>query len=218
MISWNQIDHLFLDMDGTLLDLHFDNHFWLKHVPKRYAEQRGISVIDAEQVVHGKYKDLEGTLAWYCVDHWSREFGLDIGQLKEEVDHLIAIHPYVIDFLIAVRNLGKQTLLVTNAHHKSLTLKMERTNLGDYFDLIVTAHDFGLPKEDVNFWHRLRDQVPFDKERTLFIDDNTKVLFSAREYGIRWLLQVLKPDTNQLPNKADQFPAILDFSEILPEC
>ena len=30
-------------MDGTLLDLHFDNHFWPKHVPRRYSEKHGIS-------------------------------------------------------------------------------------------------------------------------------------------------------------------------------
>ena len=26
MINWQQIDTVFLDMDGTLLDLHFDNY------------------------------------------------------------------------------------------------------------------------------------------------------------------------------------------------
>ena len=216
MINWNQIDHLLLDMDGTLLDLHFDNHFWLKHVPKRYAEARGISVVEAEQVLHGRYKDIEGTLEWYCVDHWSRELGLDIALLKEEVDHLIAVHPHVVDFLKTMRTLGKQTLLVTNAHQKSLALKMKRTKLGEYFDTVVSAHDLGLPKEDVDFWLKLQALVPFDKQRSLFVDDSPRVLTSAKEYGIRWLLQVLRPDTNELPRKAGLFPAIEDFSEILP--
>ncbi|MBR42550.1 MAG: haloacid dehalogenase, partial [Acidiferrobacter sp.] len=26
MIDWNQIESVFLDLDGTLLDLRFDNH------------------------------------------------------------------------------------------------------------------------------------------------------------------------------------------------
>ncbi|MGD8938682.1 MAG: haloacid dehalogenase, partial [Gammaproteobacteria bacterium] len=38
MIDWTQIDTVLLDMDGTLLDLHFDNHFWREHVPLRYGE------------------------------------------------------------------------------------------------------------------------------------------------------------------------------------
>ncbi|HBT55971.1 MAG TPA: haloacid dehalogenase, partial [Pseudomonas sp.] len=33
MLNWNAIDTVLLDMDGTLLDLHFDNHFWLEHMP-----------------------------------------------------------------------------------------------------------------------------------------------------------------------------------------
>lgn len=216
MINWNQIDHLLLDMDGTLLDLHFDNHFWLKHVPQRYAEGKGISFVEAEQALHRRYKDIEGTLEWYCVDHWSRELDLDIALLKEEVDHLIAVHPHVVDFLNVMRNLGKQTTLVTNAHQKSLALKMKITKLGEYFDKVISAHDLGLPKEDVNFWGRLQALVPFDKQRTLFVDDSPGVLCSASEYGIRWLIQVLKPDTKALSRKAGQFPAIQDFSEILP--
>ena len=27
-IDWTQLDTILLDMDGTLLDLEFDNHFW----------------------------------------------------------------------------------------------------------------------------------------------------------------------------------------------
>ena len=38
MPRWRDIDTVFLDMDGTLLDLHFDIHFWQTHVPRRYAE------------------------------------------------------------------------------------------------------------------------------------------------------------------------------------
>ena len=37
MLDWQDIHTVLLDMDGTLLDLHFDNHFWLEHLPKRYA-------------------------------------------------------------------------------------------------------------------------------------------------------------------------------------
>ena len=32
--DWQEIDTVLLDMDGTLLDLHYDNYFWLTHIPK----------------------------------------------------------------------------------------------------------------------------------------------------------------------------------------
>jgi putative hydrolase of the HAD superfamily len=216
MIDWNQIDRLFLDMDGTLLDLHFDNHFWLEHVPKRYAAARGLSPAQAKDELLGRYRSIEGTLEWYCVDHWSRELGLDIALLKEEVDHLIAVHPHVVPFLDAVRGLGKRVILVTNAHQKSLALKLKRTRLVDYLDGVVCAHELGLPKEDSAFWPRLQQVEPFDRHRTLFVDDNAEVLASARDYGIHWLLQVLRPDTRAATREAGGFQAIHDFSEILP--
>ncbi|HNG60363.1 MAG TPA: haloacid dehalogenase, partial [Cellvibrionaceae bacterium] len=37
MIPWQAIDTLLLDMDGTLLDLHYDNYFWLEYLPRAFA-------------------------------------------------------------------------------------------------------------------------------------------------------------------------------------
>jgi len=216
MIDWNQIETVLLDMDGTLLDLHFDNYFWLEHVPRRYAEARNCSLDQAKAELGGRTRSVEGTLDWYCVDYWSQELGLDIALLKAEVDHLIAVHPHVIDFLAAMRALQKRVVLVTNAHQKALSLKMERTKLHGYFDAVVTSHDLGLPKEDRQFWDRLQQVEPFDRRHTLFVDDSQPVLESARDYGMGWLLRVLRPDTRGPLREAGGFEAIHDFSEILP--
>jgi putative hydrolase of the HAD superfamily len=217
MIDWKQIDSVLLDMDGTLLDLHFDNHFWLEHVPKRYAEDRGVTLEAAKTELMARYRDVEGTLVWYCMDHWSRELGLDIALLKAEVDHLIAVHPHVVDFLEALRAHGKRVVLVTNAHQKALALKMEKTRLAGHFDALICSHDLGLPKENLAFWERLQQVEPFDRERTLFVDDSLSVLASARRYGIRWLLAILNPDTKGPPRQVTEFPAIRDFSEVMPD-
>lgn len=217
MIDWNQIDTVLLDMDGTLLDLHFDNYFWLEHVPQRYAESRGYTLAQAKQELLGRYRDVEGTLEWYCVDHWSRELGLDIALLKAEVDHLIAVHPHVVDFLQSMRARKARTVLVTNAHQKALALKMERTRLQGYFDAVICAHDLGLPKEARDFWDKLQQIEPFDKSRTLFVDDSPSVLASARDYGIGYLLRVLKPDTKEPARESGGFMAIDDFSALLPQ-
>jgi len=216
MIDWREIHAVFLDMDGTLLDLHFDNHFWLEHVPMRYAQARGIALPDAKETLKGRYKDAEGTMQWYCLDHWSRELGLDIALLKEEVDHLIVVHPHVIDFLHRMRDSGKRTVLVTNAHQKALRLKLDRTQLAGFFDAVICAHDLGRPKEDPGFWDHLQKVEPFDRQHTLFVDDSVAVLRSARNYGFRWLLSVARPDATSPPRTVPDFPAIHDFSEIMP--
>jgi putative hydrolase of the HAD superfamily len=213
-MDWHQIDTVLLDMDGTLLDLHFDNHFWLEYVPQQFAKAQGVSLEEAKQDLFARYKSRLGTLKWYCIDHWSRELGLDIALLKEEVDHLIAVHPHVIDFLDRLMCVGKRRALVTNAHQKTLALKMEKTRLAGFFDQIISSHQLGLPKEDPAFWHRLQSLYPFDKQRTLFVDDSPCVLASAKEYGIRWLLAVLRPDSKGPVREDAGYPAIYDFSEI----
>ncbi len=217
MIDWRLIDTVFLDMDGTLLDLHFDTHFWMEHVPKRYAETHGLTLEESKRKLYARFGDVEGTLKWYSVDHWSRELGLDIALLKQEVDHLIAVHPHVVDFLDAMRKLGKRTLLVTNAHQKSLELKLGKTQLGGHLDGVVCSHDLGHPKESPQFWQELQQVEPFQKERTLFVDDSISVLRSAERYGIEWLLMVLRPDTKGPLKDAKHFSAIHDFSEIMPD-
>jgi len=216
MIDWKHIDTVLLDMDGTLLDLNFDNHFWREHVPLRYAEKYQLDIETAKQALFPKFRNAEGPIDWYCVDYWSAQLGLDIAMLKQEVDHLIAVHPHVIEFLDRLKALGKQRALVTNAHHKSLMLKLERTALHHHLDEIICSHDFGVPKENLDFWSKLHDKLPFDKQRTLLVDDSLPVLRSAHNYGIAGLLAVTKPDSQSPPRRVDEFQAIYDFSDIMP--
>ncbi len=212
MIDWSQIDTVLLDMDGTLLDLHFDNHFWLEHVPRRYAEANGLDLDAATDELMGRYGEVAGTLNWYSVDHWSHELGLDIVLLKQEVSHLIALHPHVLDFLDALQQAGKRRVLVTNAHRKTLAVKLDHTPLGEHLDRLLCSHDFGLPKEHLGFWDRLRGAEPFDPTRTLFVDDSLPVLRSAADYGIRWLLAIDQPDSRQPVKDTAEFDSVTDFS------
>jgi len=216
MVDWPTVSTVFLDMDGTLLDLHYDNHFWLEHVPRRYAERHGMTLEAAHEALLVRYRAVEGTMAWYCVDYWSEQLDLDIALLKEEVKHLIAIHPDVVEFLDTVRDSGRRVVLVTNAHGKSLALKLRRTRLGGHLDGVVCAHDLGLPKEQPAFWARLQSSEPFVPETTLLVDDSLPVLRSAARHGIAHLLAVRRPDSRQPPRKIDEFPAIDGFADLLP--
>ena len=216
MIPWQDIRSIFLDMDGTLLDLHFDNHFWREHVPLRYAERHNLDIETARSDLFPKFRDKEGTMDWYCVEYWTRELGLDIAALKEEIDHLIAVHEHVVEFLDFTRRSGIRTVLLTNAHAKSLALKMARTGLEPHFDALVCAHDIGYPKEDPRFWESLGEQESFRPEATLFVDDSLPILRTARDFGISHLLAVRRPDSQSPPREVAEFPCIDSFREITP--
>ncbi|MBU5614841.1 GMP/IMP nucleotidase [Geomonas azotofigens] len=215
-VDWNLIDTVHLDMDGTLLDRHFDDHFWLEHVPKRYAEKNGISEHAAQEKLHRMFRSQEQTLNWTDLDYWSAQLGLDIPVLKEEVNHLIAVHPFVIEFILFLRQHGKKIFLVTNAHSKTLNIKLRLTRIGSYFDGIISAHDLGLPKEDPLFWGKLQRKVPYDPERTMLGEDSETNLETARRFGIRYLIHVGRFSSTMTPVQSESFHSIHYFSELIP--
>ncbi len=215
MIDWAVIHSVFLDLDGTLLDLHYDNHFWLEHVPIRYAERHGLDHAEARDVLMGKYSAVMGSLNWYCVEYWSKELALDIPGLKREVKHKIAVRPHVREFLQFLHMQGKRVVLVTNAHPASVEIKMETTGLDRHFDRIITSHELGHAKEESAFWPALQAVETFDVNKTLFIDDNFSVLDAAADYGIKYLLAVKKPDSQAENKEHKHYPLLESFSEII---
>lgn len=211
--NWDHVDTVLLDMDGTVLDLKFDNFFWRTIVPQRFSERHGIALREAHQVLAPRFAKKEGTLQWYCLDHWTRELGIDIARLKEETGEHVAFLPGTPEYLEAIRAAGKRLVLVTNAHRDSLSVKLRRTGLARFLDAIHSAHDLGIPKEDHEFWGRLRDREPFDPERAVLIDDSVAVLRSARNYGIRKLIAIRKPDSTLPARDVTDFRSV----ETLPD-
>ncbi len=216
MIDWNSIDTVLLDMDGTLLDLHFDNYFWMQHLPRVYARRHAISEEAATEKLHGRFSSEQGTLQWYSLDHWSHQLDMDIPALKRELQHMVRVRPYAIEFLTRLHDSHRDVVMVTNAHRKTLDIKMDEVDITHWFDRVVVSHDLEAPKEDQTFWHKLQALHPFDPSRTLLIDDTESVLDSARAYGIAHLLTLLQPDSQRQKRLDTRFPGIHHFDEIMP--
>ena len=213
-VSWNLIDTVLLDMDGTLLDLHFDNYFWRHHLPAAYARKHGLTVAEAEQIIFAQFADQQSTLNWYCLDYWGKQLELDIVALKKEVQHLIAVRPGATEFLQFLQKKGKRLILITNAHRDSLDLKMQRTDISCWFDRLISAHDVGHPKESSLFWRALADMELFAPDRTLFIDDTHSILDAAREVGIAHVFGIAMPDSKGDARDHPSYPLIQHFSEL----
>lgn len=217
MIDWNAIDTVLLDMDGTLLDLHFDNYFWQHYLPARYAEHHDIDPDTALRDLYQRFEEKRSSIEWYCTDYWSEQLTMDIASLKREVRHLIAIRPQAEEFLDHLGKCAAERILVTNAHRHSLNLKMEVTGINTRLDAMISSHDYGAPKEHQSFWHCLQQQTNFDPKRTLFIDDTETMLHAARIYGVQHLLCISQPDSTAAPRTGLEFPAINEFGDLLPQ-
>ncbi|MCD5977744.1 MULTISPECIES: GMP/IMP nucleotidase [Pseudomonas] len=215
LMPWRDIDTVLLDMDGTLLDLYYDEHFWLQHLPQRYADLHGVSLAMALLEMKPLFEKNAGTLNWYCLDYWSAELKLSVRDLKLETADLIALRPDAETFLAAIKQAGKRVIMITNAHRDSLSLKMERIELAPYFERLISSHDYGFPKESPHFWDALQADIAFDPARSLFIDDTLPILRSARSFGIGHLLAVSEPNSQKGPKDTEEFAAVKDYRELI---
>ena len=211
----HSITHVLLDMDGTLLDKYFDDYFWEHLVPEKYAERHRISFGKAKDELLKKYKSHEETLNWTDIDFWSRELGLDILALKEQIRHLIEVHPHVEDFLLLMRSFGKKVFIATNAHDKVLAMKLKKTEIGKYLTGAITSAEIGFPKEDLDFWRRAEKKLGFHRDNTLFVDDTLAVLRTAKQYGIRYIVYKAKGNSKVPPGHSPDFATVMDFNELM---
>jgi len=214
-IPLNEIRYVLLDMDGTLLDKYFDDYFWEHLVPEKYGEKRNITFGRAKEELLSRYKIHEGTLNWTDIDFWSKEVDIDIPALKEQIRHMIEVHPHVEDFLGMLRRHKKKVFLVTNAHYKVLDIKLKKTGIGRYFDAAITSFEMGYPKEMVEFWEKAEARLGFEKEKSLLIDDTKAVLKTAKEYGIRHILYKAYASSKAEIGESDEFASIKDFRELM---
>ncbi|MDB6092211.1 MAG: hypothetical protein JWN85_4995 [Gammaproteobacteria bacterium] len=214
--DWGHIDTVLLDLDGTLLDLAFDNHFWLEIVPAAYAASRLTTVEAARSQIAPRFRACEGTLPWYCIEHWSRELDLDIVALKQANTARIAWLPGAQEFLEGLRARGKRLVLLTNSHPRTLQIKDEITGVLDYFDAAFSSHEFGAPKEEAHFWEAVRAVEPFDPRRSLFADDSPAVLRAAQAAGIRWIYGVSRPDSSQGAREHSNVSVVDAVSDLVP--
>lgn len=214
--DWSRVRHVLLDMDGTVLDLAFDNFIWRDLVPERYAAARGLDLAAARAELEPQFRAVAHTLPWYDTNYWSRLTGLDVAGLHREFRHRIAVLDGSFAFLDAVRESGRTMWLCTNAHPDSWRPKIEQARMQHYFEHVISSHDVQAPKENQHYWERLMERHPFDREHALFCDDSPPVLASARRFGIGQIVAMRHPDTTAPPRTFADFPSVARLNELLP--
>ncbi len=214
--DWPAIDTVCLDLDGTLLDQAYDNHIWRDLVPHRYALAKGMDLHAAYAEISRRFEERSGTLDWYCIEYWTRVLGVDIGALHREVRSHVDWLPGARDFLARMRESGKRLLLLTNSHPIALAVKHEQTGVLDFMDGAVSSHEFGAPKEDPRFWRAAIERFGFDPTRSLFADDNSRMLEAASRAGIRWVYGIRHWDTKGSHREHPDHAAVDGLWELVP--
>jgi len=214
-LPWDQIDTVLLDMDGTLLDLHFDNYFWSEYLPIQYSNKHSIRLSESKKLLARFSDEVRGMLDWYCLDYWQEKLTLDIVALKSKVDHKIVFRPNVISFLKYLRKINKQIILATNAHPKALELKLLRADFSEYFSALSSSHDFGYPKEEKKYWEMLTHRYQINPGRSLFIDDSIPILNAANDFGIGHVLGIARPDSQKEEVNCSPYTSIRNFCQLI---
>jgi 5'-nucleotidase len=205
---WDQIDDVLIDMDGTLLDRHFDNFFFEEELPRRYAQIHKLSFEASRDRLMAMYRSVEGELAWTDLHYWSGRVGIDVVAMHRELQHLIGFLPGAEHFLKAVRAMGKRIIVLTNAHHEGVAVKSAKTGLDRYVDRIVDAFEVGYLKMRVEYWPACRSLVGFDPSRSLYVDDDETCLAVAKQYGISAIFHSAKSSSQLPPMRSANFASV----------
>jgi len=188
---FKDIECLLIDMDGVILDNAYDNDFWQNQIPEVIADNKGIAFDDAKRLAIQIFNYKKNTKDWYDVDYWSNMLDIDIEAQKrsEKSFSRISLYDGVIDTLSVLKNKTK-TILITNAHRKTLNIKLEKYNLTPYFDEMVCAHELSYVKEDIQLWYMLRSKYRLDYEKTLLVEDTINNINVGLSAGISGAIYV----------------------------
>ena len=188
---FKDIECLLIDMDGVILDNAYDNDFWQNQIPEVIADSKGIAFDDAKRLAIQIFNYKKNTKDWYDVDYWSNMLNIDIEAQKrsEKSFSRISLYDGVIDTLSVLKNKTKM-ILITNAHRKTLNIKLEKYNLTPYFDEMVCAHELHYVKEDIQLWYMLRSKYRLDYEKTLLVEDTINNINVGLSAGISGAIYV----------------------------
>ena len=213
-VDWTEVNHVLLDMDGTLLDLAFDNDFWGQRIHEKYASMHDISVEQTVAKFEPLFKHVAGTLSWYSTDFWSQQYGYSIIEHSRAYAVGIRWLPFAKEFLHALRESDVRSTIVTNAHPDIVRLKHEITGITDLVDRTISSHTLGHAKESPNFWRQLQAELKFRPASTLFFDDSPAVLSAAIDFGIERSIAICHPDSTRPKRIPLSSLAINDFEQL----
>jgi HAD superfamily hydrolase (TIGR01509 family) len=172
------------DMDGVLVD---SESYWVPLeestiLPRAVPDHE----VSAEEVTGMPYREIYDYLAAEYGVAVSREAFVDLFDeaAVEIFGEKAALLPVLADLLAGLDERDVPVALVTSSPHHWIDVVLERFDLGDAFDAVVSADDVDAPgKPDPHIYERAADLLGVDPADCLAVEDSGNGIRAAHRAG-----------------------------------
>ncbi len=173
------------DVDGTLVDLEYNDLIWFKEIPELVAKKKKISFEKSLKYVHEEYAKLgEHNLNWYDINYWISYFGIEISPDKifEKYEPQVKIYPEVISLLEELKK--KYTLIVITAMPREFLIPKMK-NLEKYFKFSFSALSDFKELKNSEIYSKISKALKVPPKQILHIGDHWEFDYlAARKAGM----------------------------------
>ncbi len=160
------------DVDGTLVDLEYNDLIWFKEIPELVAKKKKISFEKSLKYVHKEYNKLgEHNLNWYDINYWVTYFGLEVSpeDILKKYESQVKIFPEVISLL---EELKKKFILIviTAMPREFLTPKIKK--IEKYFKFSFSALSDFKELKNSEIYSKISKALNVHPEQILHIGDH----------------------------------------------
>lgn len=205
------------DLDGTLID---STNVWAD-IDEKFLGDRGFEVPeDYMQIISpmGAYRTAVYTIERFNLKNETPEDLVNewLEMAKVEYHNHIKCKPFVKDFLQKAHNRGIKMAVATSSDRELFIPTLERENIIDYFDDIVTVGEVERGKEFPDVYLEAAKRINADVEESVVFEDILTAIKGAKTGGFK-VVAVSDPKSEniqeQIKKTADLY--INSYREIL---